>query len=467
MATITADEIIHANARTAAKLTRALTDIEVVSDVLELEATKESPRKTVLNAAVLRRDTLRLDAAAPAEPTEDPAAEVAGPAKAAGSADLTWRGAMNILRSHDIDKDNALQVGSDRLWWVDTTDGVFLQSDVGVYETHNRGKNWVAVVEADRNAPGGLARDFLGRGRGEKVEADEIEAGDQLEVAGDYYTMKGRKSPSRSYVRVLAVEDDRMLVIGNLGSDSKRPKSEDADKAEAKVIKALQPLATLAADADEDLPPEPTLEPTVEPTVEPAANEPEVTSPTPQGGQGSPADDCAGAFFAALRKGDAGLVAALLAEVRREDADDATMAEALVNAYRAAAPAKRTRRAASASPATPRRATDIDYAKADGITFTFTRNEWTATATVSEDGSFTVQAGSKVNPGQKRGSKPAQLKEELTAKGALDGESGVLNEDITLPSASAAAVFVCGDSVNGLKVWRDEDGRDLRSAYSG
>lgn len=44
-------------------------------------------------------------------------------------------------------------------------------------------------------------------------------------------------------------------------------------------------------------------------------------------------NDCALAFFAALRSGDEKLVTVLISEVRREDADDAAMAAALINAF--------------------------------------------------------------------------------------------------------------------------------------
>jgi len=36
-----------------------------------------------------------------------------------------------------------------------------------VYESHKRGKNWMAIITPDPTAPGGLARTFVPRGRGE------------------------------------------------------------------------------------------------------------------------------------------------------------------------------------------------------------------------------------------------------------------------------------------------------------
>lgn len=95
----------------------------------------------------------------------------------------------------------------------------------------------------------------------------------------------------------------------------------------------------------------------VEPEAAPAevqvAPKPEAVQEAPvEPEQGSSVDDCARAFFAALRQGNTALVAALLAEVRREDADDAAMAEALVKAH-SEAPARRSAGNASASGSKP------------------------------------------------------------------------------------------------------------------
>lgn len=205
------------------------------------------------------------------------------------------------------------------------------------------------------------------------------------------------------------------------------------------------PAAADEAPAEGQAAPEP--EPTQDAAVEPA--------------QGDSADDCARAFFGALRQGNAALVAALLAEVRREDADDEAMAEAIIRAYGATQPPRRARPARSTGATTAGRAT-LDCGKAEGLTFTFTRSEWTGRAAVNPDGSLTVLKGSKVNPDHKRGWAAAKnLKAELKAAKRMK-DDGTLKADVTVPSPTAAAVFVCGDSANGIVSWRTEDGRNLR-----
>jgi len=44
-------------------------------------------------------------------------------------------------------------------------DGAMLSAPV--YEGHKRGKNWMAIINPDPTAPGGVARTFVPRGRGE------------------------------------------------------------------------------------------------------------------------------------------------------------------------------------------------------------------------------------------------------------------------------------------------------------
>src|SRR5690554_6293932 len=44
-------------------------------------------------------------------------------------------------------------------------DGAMLSAPV--YEGHKRGKNWMAIITPDPTAPGGVARTFVPRGRGE------------------------------------------------------------------------------------------------------------------------------------------------------------------------------------------------------------------------------------------------------------------------------------------------------------
>lgn len=77
---------------------------------------------------------------------------------------------------------------------------------VPCYETHKRGKNWAATVTKDPRSPGGLARTFWPRARGEwyyMVPAD-LQTGDVVEFGADYYKCSGRPSRTRVYGVVVA-----------------------------------------------------------------------------------------------------------------------------------------------------------------------------------------------------------------------------------------------------------------------
>lgn len=90
-------------------------------------------------------------------------------------------------------------------------DGAML--DAPVYETHKRGKNWMATIGPDPAAPGGVARTFVPRGRGEYyyiVSPDLV--GQPVEFGGDYYSGAGNRSAKRWYgvVRALTGEEIRI-----------------------------------------------------------------------------------------------------------------------------------------------------------------------------------------------------------------------------------------------------------------
>ncbi len=75
------------------------------------------------------------------------------------------------------------------------------------FEPHRRGKNWVAVVVKNLQAPGGLERRFLKKASGRNyVLPTDIKVGDCLEFGGDYYTASGRPSRNREYYRVVGIE---------------------------------------------------------------------------------------------------------------------------------------------------------------------------------------------------------------------------------------------------------------------
>lgn len=93
---------------------------------------------------------------------------------------------------------------------IDIYQGHIDQSNL-VYETHDRGRNWVAVVSFDPGAPSELSREFWDRnGKNAEVPRDLV-GGALLEVAADYYTGSGTRKPRRRYYRVLEVGESLLL----------------------------------------------------------------------------------------------------------------------------------------------------------------------------------------------------------------------------------------------------------------
>ncbi|MDD3934466.1 MAG: hypothetical protein PHP55_11450 [Methanoculleus sp.] len=85
--------------------------------------------------------------------------------------------------------------------------------EVPVYETHSRGKNWMATIEADPSAPGGLAREFVKTGRGRYYYiVDASLVGKAVEIAGDYISGGGNRSHRRWYGVVRGVTDSEITI---------------------------------------------------------------------------------------------------------------------------------------------------------------------------------------------------------------------------------------------------------------
>lgn len=82
-----------------------------------------------------------------------------------------------------------------------------------VYETHKRGKNWMATIEADPAAPGGLAREFIrnGRGRYLYIVGPEV-VGKAVEIAADYTSSGGKRHPKRWYGVVRNVTGSEITI---------------------------------------------------------------------------------------------------------------------------------------------------------------------------------------------------------------------------------------------------------------
>jgi len=90
-----------------------------------------------------------------------------------------------------------------KVWDLPITDGAILRADIP-YETHKRGKNWLAVISRGPRSPGGLARQFLARGHGPYAYiAEDIPEGSALECGSDYYSGGGNPSRDRRYYLLL------------------------------------------------------------------------------------------------------------------------------------------------------------------------------------------------------------------------------------------------------------------------
>lgn len=82
-----------------------------------------------------------------------------------------------------------------------------------VYETHYRGKNWLAVIDVDGAAPGGLSRKFLPYAKGDCLYMiEQISLFDAVEFGADYTTSMGKTNPKRVYGVVVAFTESELVV---------------------------------------------------------------------------------------------------------------------------------------------------------------------------------------------------------------------------------------------------------------
>jgi hypothetical protein len=85
--------------------------------------------------------------------------------------------------------------------------------DAPVYESHSRGKNWLAVITCDPTSPGGYARKFCKAGRGVYYYiVDQSIVGRAVEFGGDYYSGSGHKHVNRFYGIVISLTDTEIRV---------------------------------------------------------------------------------------------------------------------------------------------------------------------------------------------------------------------------------------------------------------
>src|SRR4051812_2548951 len=80
-----------------------------------------------------------------------------------------------------------------------------------VYESHKRGRNWLAKIVRDPGSPGGLGRTFQESAKGRYFYfINRLTAGDVVEFGADYYTGAGSKKTERWYGVVAEIADDHI-----------------------------------------------------------------------------------------------------------------------------------------------------------------------------------------------------------------------------------------------------------------
>lgn len=84
-----------------------------------------------------------------------------------------------------------------------------------MWESHRRGKNWMAVIHKDPTAPAGLGRSFWARARGDYfyLVPSDVKPGDAVEIGADYYSAGGNPSRRRWYGVVVAVAADALVLV--------------------------------------------------------------------------------------------------------------------------------------------------------------------------------------------------------------------------------------------------------------
>jgi len=125
--------------------------------------------------------------------------EAAKRAKEAAEKSEAERRAALGLRPGDIDFD------------VDA--GALTEVPDGLWQTHKRGRNWFATITVDPGSPGGLARSFAAKAKGDYFYVlPTLLVGEAIEFGADYYTGSGKKSASRWYGYVVSVSPERVVL---------------------------------------------------------------------------------------------------------------------------------------------------------------------------------------------------------------------------------------------------------------
>lgn len=158
----------------------AIASPEAVAWLGEVKAANDAAR-AVADAEVMRLDAERIEAR-----------RIAAEAEAQRRADLGME---------DGDDDFTVE------------DGALTQVPPGLWETHKRGKNWMATIAVDPKAPGGLARDFAEKAKGESFYIlPSLAIGQAVEFGADYYSGSGKPSRTRWYGYVKSINADRLIL---------------------------------------------------------------------------------------------------------------------------------------------------------------------------------------------------------------------------------------------------------------
>jgi hypothetical protein len=97
------------------------------------------------------------------------------------------------------------------LFTSEIEEGAMLSSPC--YETHSRGKNWLAKIHKDPASPGGLGRTFQQKARGAYYYfVTGLNIGDVVEFGADYYTGGGSKRSNRFYGIVRSLSDTKIEI---------------------------------------------------------------------------------------------------------------------------------------------------------------------------------------------------------------------------------------------------------------
>lgn len=113
--------------------------------------------------------------------------------------------------------------------------------DAPIYDNRPQATNYLAVIDIDGMMPGGLARRFVTRARGECLYlADRIDLFDAVEFAADWTTQHGNKRKDRWYGVVVAKTDDSLLVEKCSSGVNAVLRAKSARMSVADKIRALQ-----------------------------------------------------------------------------------------------------------------------------------------------------------------------------------------------------------------------------------